>query len=820
MRPLGTTFSNVATVSSVPVASGAVAMVTAVGLLDNTTYHWQARAVDASGRASAWVPFNSGSAAFRIAFPPAQLVITQSPGNVAAGAALLPALRVEARDATGNLLGSYGGAVTVALGANPAAATLGGTLTANAVAGVATFGDLTVDRTGAGFTLVARIGALEDTSTTFDIVSSAAQQLEVGAVPASVVAGATIAPALTVTLRDAFGNVATGHTGVVSLALATNAAGATLLGTTAAAVSNGVATFSALRVERAAAGLAIVASATGLADVPSAPFDVVAAAATALRLQTAPSATAASGVPFAQQPIVVVEDAFANRVRVAGTTVTATISSGDSGAQLTNAQLTTDLNGRVAFTALALTGPAGAYTLSLGSAGLVPVTAGPITIGAGAAERLELVVAPSTSAPSGAIFAEQPTVRLVDAAGNPVAQAGVGVTASIASGAGTIGGTTTVLTSATGAAIFTDLRITGLVGARTLAFSGTGLTGVSSATIDITAGAATDLVLVAGDGQTATAGTAVAVAPSVVARDASGNAVSGVPVEFAVTAGGGSIAPTGTILTAANGVAALGSWTLGTTVGANALTASSTGLAGSPVAFGATGVAGVATQLSIVSGDALAGPVGTTLGTALEVVVTDANGNPVAGVSVAWAAIGGGSVDPVSSVTGADGRASAIRTLGATAGAQSTTATVTLAGGPQTVTFNATATVGGATQLLLVAGDAQADTVGATLVTPLTVVARDALDNPVAGVLVTWSVVDGGGNVSPASATTDAAGIATTRWTLGTVTTPSDSTQLARASGVGAPVNFVATSRPGSVSAAQSLVAVAPVSPAALAPSA
>lgn len=60
------------------------------------------------------------------------------------------------------------------------------------------------------------------------------------------------------------------------------------------------------------------------------------------------------------------------------------------------------------------------------------------------------------------------------------------------------------------------------------------------------------------------------------------------------------------------------------------------------------------------------------------------------------------------------------------------------------------------------------------------------MNNPVAGVLVTWSVVDGGGNISPASSTTDAAGIATSRWTLGTVTTPSDSTQLARASGVGA----------------------------------
>lgn len=815
VRPVGTAFSNAATVSSAPVASGAGAMVTVIGLLDDVAYRWQARAVDASNRASAWVAFNGGGTAFRVAFPPARIVITQGPVSATAGAAMTPALRVEAQDASGNLLGSFAGTVTVALGANPATATLGGTLAVSAVDGIATFGDITVDRAGTALTLVASSGALADTSAAFNVVSSSAQQLEINAIPASVVAGSTIAPTVTVTLRDAFGNIATGFAGNVTLALATNAAGATLLGTTTEVVVNGVATFNDLRIARSGTALVLVASASGLADETSAPFNVVAATATNVRLQTAPSTTASSGVPFAQQPTVLIEDAFANRVLVAGITVSATITSGAMGATLTNALLATDLNGRVTFTGLTLTGPSGDYTLEIGSAGLVPVSVGPITIGAGAAQRLAIVAAPSASASSGTTFAAQPTVRLEDAAGNPVAQAGVAVTASLASGAGTLGGTTTVLTSAAGQAIFTDLGITGLVGARTLAFGASGLIGTTSGTIDITAGAATELALIAGDAQSTTAGSAVAIAPSVIARDASGNAVSGVPVAFAVVSGGGSITPTGTVSTGVTGVAALTSWTLGATMGINTITATSDGLAGSPITITATGTAGAASQLSITAGAALTGPVGSTLGTPLEVAVTDANGNPVAGVTVNWAATGGGSVAPAVSVTGADGRASTVRTLGPVAGAQGTTASATIGAGTSTVTFTASATVGGASQLALVAGDAQADTVGATLATPLSVIARDALNNPVAGVLITWSIVDGGGSVFPASATTNASGIATTQWTLGTQASPSDSTQLARASGVGTPVNFLATSRPGTVNAAQSLVVVAPISVAA-----
>jgi hypothetical protein len=74
------------------------------------------------------------------------------------------------------------------------------------------------------------------------------------------------------------------------------------------------------------------------------------------------------------------------------------------------------------------------------------------------------------------------------------------------------------------------------------------------------------------------------VRPSVKVTDAEGISVPGVQVVFAVTGGGGSLTG-GTITTNANGVATVGSWTMGPAAGANTLTATSAGLDGSPITF-------------------------------------------------------------------------------------------------------------------------------------------------------------------------------------------------------------------------------------------
>jgi plastocyanin len=90
-----------------------------------------------------------------------------------------------------------------------------------------------------------------------------------------------------------------------------------------------------------------------------------------------------------------------------------------------------------------------------------------------------------------------------------------------------------------------------------------------------------------------------------------------------------------------------------------------------------------------LSGDGQTGPVSAALPEPLRVVITRAS-EPQEGVEVTWATTSGGTLDPTTSATGADGVASSTWTLGPTAGAQSATATVTDAEGSP-VTFTATA---------------------------------------------------------------------------------------------------------------------------------
>jgi len=91
----------------------------------------------------------------------------------------------------------------------------------------------------------------------------------------------------------------------------------------------------------------------------------------------------------------------------------------------------------------------------------------------------------------------------------------------------------------------------------------------------------------AGDNQTARISSVVPVPPSVIVRDANNQPVAGVSVTFAVETGGGSVTGA-TVTTNGSGVAAIGSWTLGSTPVTNTLTATASGITGSPVRFTAT----------------------------------------------------------------------------------------------------------------------------------------------------------------------------------------------------------------------------------------
>src|SRR5439155_1415712 len=78
-----------------------------------------------------------------------------------------------------------------------------------------------------------------------------------------------------------------------------------------------------------------------------------------------------------------------------------------------------------------------------------------------------------------------------------------------------------------------------------------------------------------------------------------------------------------------DGIAAATSWTLSATAGTNTLTATASGLTGSPVTFTATGTAGAATRLVLTTPPSATAQSGAPLVPQPVVQLQDANGNPV-----------------------------------------------------------------------------------------------------------------------------------------------------------------------------------------------
>ena len=78
--------------------------------------------------------------------------------------------------------------------------------------------------------------------------------------PTTTDAGGTITPAVTVEIRDQFGDRLTSATNSVTLAIGTNPAGGTLSGTTTVAAVNGLATFPGLCINNAGTGYTLAAA--------------------------------------------------------------------------------------------------------------------------------------------------------------------------------------------------------------------------------------------------------------------------------------------------------------------------------------------------------------------------------------------------------------------------------------------------------------------------------------------------------------------------------------------------------------------------------
>ena len=142
-----------------------------------------------------------------------KLVFVTPPASTTGGAVIAPVV-VFAEDPSGNLATSFGGTVTVAFGATTSGATLVGTLTATATAGVAAFPVLAINKVFNGYTLVATSGTLASaTSPAFNITTGpAAGLLPTGGFGQTGLINTALPTPIGVRVVDAGGNGVSGKT--------------------------------------------------------------------------------------------------------------------------------------------------------------------------------------------------------------------------------------------------------------------------------------------------------------------------------------------------------------------------------------------------------------------------------------------------------------------------------------------------------------------------------------------------------------------------------------------------------------------------------
>jgi cyclophilin family peptidyl-prolyl cis-trans isomerase len=297
-----------------------------------------------------------------ISVTPDVLVFGTTPTSVVAGSDFN--LTLSAED-SGVVDTSFNGPVTLVLANNPGNGTLGGTLTATAVNGVATFSNLTLNNVGTGYTITA--SAASETPSTSTAINVTASQLAVTTQPTSVVvSGGTFG--LTVAAEDANGNIDTTYDGPITVALANNPTSATLGGTLTATAVNGVATFSGLSIGTVGSGYTLQASGTGLAAATTSAVNVT---SDGLVVSSQPPASIDSGAAFG---LTVSAETGGTVDTSFNGTVTLALGSNPSSATLSGTLTATAVNGVATFSGLTVNNVGLGYTITATSSSAASVT--------------------------------------------------------------------------------------------------------------------------------------------------------------------------------------------------------------------------------------------------------------------------------------------------------------------------------------------------------------------------------------------------------------------------------------------------------------
>ncbi len=413
-------------------------------------------------------------------------IATEPPSSI--GSAQLFGLTVSADDQYSNPISSFAGTVTIAL-VTPAGATLSGTLTKTALGGQAVFSRLSIDKTGT-YTIQATSPSLTSAISSGIVVSAAAaSQLVIQTPPSGVATAGQSFPVQPVLyLEDANGNLETNDNTTQVTASLGGGAGP-LLGTTTVTVHGGIATFAGLYDKRAETITLDFATASGLSAGPTGGTIVNPDTATQLVITTEPPANASAGVAFVPQPVIVEEDQFGNvETGDNKTVITAQLATGAGPISNTTATVAA---GVATFSGL-LDPTEETITLKFTGGGLTSQPSSSIDVGAGTATQLVFVTPPYTLVTAGTPLTDPIVVAEEDKYGNVVtSDSSSVVTASLATGGGTLYGATTA-TVKNGIASFDKLE-DDTAGTLTLSFSTSQLPPLVAKPSTVTPAAATRL---------------------------------------------------------------------------------------------------------------------------------------------------------------------------------------------------------------------------------------------------------------------------------------------------------------------------------------
>ncbi len=343
--------------------------------------------------------------------PASKLVWVQQPTSGIAGSPLFPAATVLLEDSTGCVV--QNDLSQVQLSITPNSGTAGATLSncaASPVYGETTFQNCAINTIGQNYTLTASDptdagnGVTPIVSNAFSISAGVPVQLAFTTQPGNGTGGSALSTQPSVTIEDAAGNPVQGDSTSITLAIGTNPANGSLSGCTST-TTNGVATFSGCKIDKAGTGYTLTA--TDPADnlttpsSPSSAFNITVGSAAQLGFTTNPGTTIAGDKLFVQ-PVVAVQDLGGNTVTTNTSTVSLAIGTNPSGGTLSGCTSSRSA-GVTSFANCSINNVGTGYTLKATDGLLTPATSAPFNMVAPALTSFS-VVPSTTNATAGTAF--------------------------------------------------------------------------------------------------------------------------------------------------------------------------------------------------------------------------------------------------------------------------------------------------------------------------------------------------------------------------------------------------------------------------------